>query len=599
MHNQTHTTLVATCPTAALPTRSRAEELSRGLYPHQVEGLAFLLGRSGAILADDMGLGKTRQAILALKEAAPAGPWLVVCPASVKLNWAREIAIALPESRTQIIGDPPAAGYSGWVIVNYDILDKHIHALIKCRFQGVIFDEAHYLKNHTSRRSKLGRQLLDQTSPRPVTYLLTGTPLTNRPRDLFVLLQLIQHPLGRSFLSFAKRYCSAQHNGYGWVTNGASNIPELTVQLHGVMIRRKKEDVLCLPPKVRTFFDVEVPEGTAAAETRQVLEILLDPKTRTRSPRNSRANLIATLTKLRHSLAKAKVKATIDFVEGTIAQGEKVIVFSSFDEPIRRIAEKFGDKAVLLTGKIPSRKRQELVDRFQNDDSIRLFAANLVAGGVGLNLTAARLVVFNDLDWVPANHWHAEDRAYRIGQTGSVHVAYIVAAETVDRFVQTVIETKTRLFDAVIDGQSIGDAATRDVLSELEALMAHISPGIADETLDLRNPQGLRAFLGKAAEAFRAANPDSAEAASSGNGSVRADLLDLLARALGGPTRTIYRCASSSKPGSHYSLLVDGGDVTCTCPGFEYRGMCRHSRELKASLALTGGAPKGYELTQG
>ena len=179
----------------------RAEGLAQGLYPHQVEGLAFLLGRRGAILADDMGLGKTRQAVLAMTEAAPKGPWLVVCPASVKLNWVREIELARPGSTVHVIGQSPPDQFPGWVIVNYDLLGKHIEDLLWRNFTGVVFDEAHYLKNHTSQRSRLGRQLLSEASSRPVSYLLTGTPLTNRPRDLFVLLQLIDHPLGKGFLS--------------------------------------------------------------------------------------------------------------------------------------------------------------------------------------------------------------------------------------------------------------------------------------------------------------------------------------------------------------------------------------------------------------
>src|SRR5688500_5132276 len=105
--------------------------------------------------------------------------------------------------------------------------------------------------------------------------MLTGTPLTNRPRDLFVLLQLARHPMAKSFLTFAKRYCAAVHNGYGWVTDGASNLDELRVQLHGVMLRRTKDKVLDLPPKLRTWLSVTVPEATGRSETRRVLEMLL------------------------------------------------------------------------------------------------------------------------------------------------------------------------------------------------------------------------------------------------------------------------------------------------------------------------------------
>ena len=279
------TAMSAPQPVPALPSPSadvraealaRAERLADGLFPHQVEGVAFLLGRRRAILADDMGLGKTRQSIVALTEAAPAGPWLVVCPASVKRNWAREILAARPHDAVHVVGpaDPPGVGYAGWVVVNYDLLAKVDALLEDLPWAGIVFDEAHYLKNHTSQRSKHARELV-AAAPDAVLHALTGTPLTNRPRDLFPLLQLVGHPMGRSFLPFAKRYCDATHNGFGWVTDGASHLEELRVQLHGVMLRRTKDEVLDLPPKLRTWAPVPVPEGTGRREMRRVVEGLL------------------------------------------------------------------------------------------------------------------------------------------------------------------------------------------------------------------------------------------------------------------------------------------------------------------------------------
>jgi SWI/SNF-related matrix-associated actin-dependent regulator 1 of chromatin subfamily A len=138
------------------------------------------------------------------------------------------------------------------------------------------------------------------------------------------------------------------------------------------------------------------------------------------------------------------VSSTIDFVTGTVEQGEKVIVFSCFEGPMQQLSKHFSGSAVLLTGKTPADKRQSLVDRFQENDKIRVFLANIIAGGIGTNLTAATQVVFNDLDWVPANHWQAEDRAYRIGQTRTVNVTYLVAGNTIDDFVQSVLKRKHR-----------------------------------------------------------------------------------------------------------------------------------------------------------
>ncbi|HEX4935145.1 MAG TPA: DEAD/DEAH box helicase, partial [Gemmatimonadaceae bacterium] len=449
--------------------------LADGLFPHQVDGVAFLLSRRRAILADDMGLGKTRQSIVALTEAMPVGPWLVLSPASVKHNWAREIRLARPNDRVHVVGPeaPPPVGYDGWVVVNYDLLDRWMSELERHRWTGIVYDEAHYLKNHRSKRSRHARALAERASS-AVLHLLTGTPLTNRPRDLFALLHLVRHPMATSFLSYATRYCAATHNGFGWNTDGASNLDELRLMLHGVMLRRTKDEVLDLPGKLRSWLAVDVPAGTARAETRAVVEELTVGALERAAKRDEqraaparrrgngaqrpdpvaqdRVRLLSLITKARVQLSKAKVPATLDFVEGVVEQGEKAIVFTAFDEPAKAIARKLGDQALLLTGSTPTATRQRLVDRFQSDPSVRVLVANIVAGGVGITLTAARQVVFHDLDWVPANHWQAEDRAYRIGQTQTVNVTYLVAAGTIDDFVRSVLEVKADLVQAVVEG---------------------------------------------------------------------------------------------------------------------------------------------------
>jgi SWI/SNF-related matrix-associated actin-dependent regulator 1 of chromatin subfamily A len=588
----------------------QAVALADGLFPHQVEGVAFLLGRRRAILADDMGLGKTRQAIVALRHVAPAGPYLVVCPASVKRNWAREIALALSGARIQLIeGTKPSKPEADWVVVNYDILGKHLAALAVLQWAGLVFDEAHYLKNHTSARSRLARQLVERASATaskaPAVYLLTGTPLTNRPRDLFVLLQLAGHSLGRSFLSFAKRYCAAERNDYGWQTDGASNLEELTVQLHGVMLRRSKDQVLSLPPKLRTWLPVDVPAGTASREIKEVVELLLGrqaPAGPASPPSDARARgrLLALLTVARQKIAVAKTPAARDFVEGAVDQGEKVIVFSCFDEPLQTLAKAFGDSAVLLTGKTPTGKRQSLVDRFQQDDTVRVFLANIVAGGVGLNLTAATQVVFNDLDWVPANHWQAEDRAYRLGQTRTVNVTYMVGQGTVDDFVHTVLQAKSALVSAVVDGEALAADIGGNVLNELQRALHAISPHLADTSRGIEDEEVIERLLRDAAEQFQIANPAGAP-----SGSTRSAVdLDAFKRALegllavlsGGGSRR-YSIASSSQSGVVYNIVADGTDVTCSCPGFEYRGQCRHARDIKSALAAGKAVPAQYQPT--
>ncbi len=590
----------------------RATSLADGLFPHQVEGLAFLLGRRRAILADDMGLGKTRQSIVAMREAAPEGPWLVVCPASVKRNWQREIDAALGgPQEVAVIGERavPSAGYRGWVVVNYDLLKKHIDGLVALPWAGLIFDEAHYLKNHTSQRSKLGTKLVTSAPGEPAVHCLTGTPLTNRPRDLFPLLQLVKHPLARSFFTFAKKYCGAYDNGYGLVTDGASNLEELTLQLHGVMLRRTKDQVLDLPPKIRTWLDLEVPLGTAANEMRQVVEMLVSGiagqthggrrATTDRSANRDRVKLLALLTKVRQKLAVAKVKQTIDFVQGALDQGEKVIVFTGFDASAKSIAEAFGDQAVLLTGATPTDQRQKLVDRFQNDPGARVFVSNLIAGGTGITLTAATQVVFNDLDWVPANHWQAEDRAYRIGQKRIVQVTYMVAAGTVDTFVQRALSLKAAIVEAVVDGKAIGDLGGGDILRDLEETLRQMSSGLADasalEGADpaTRDQDWARRVVESAAEELRKRYAEADAATAKGAApsfsrprpALTPEIIEALANALSGPKVQTVEFASSKDPSKKYVVSIVGPDMDCTCPGFEYRGTCKHIVEVRSKGA--------------
>ena len=584
--------------------QTRAEALAAGLYAHQIEGIAFLLGRQRAILADDMGLGKTRQSALALREARPEGPYLVVCPAAVKTNWSREIAMVLPDAEIAIVGPAPAPepGYAGWVVINYDILGKH--PLQSHAWSGLVFDEAHYLKNYRSQRHRFAMDLVKAVDDEAVVHLLTGTPLTSRPRDLFALLQLARHALGRSFVSFAKRYCDGYKGDYGWVADGASNIEELTVQLHGIMLRRTKAEVLDLPPKVRAWLDVEVASKVARDMSEAVFELLetisrkgqVELEGETEEERRSRQGwVLGQLTTARNRLAIAKVRSTIPFIENALEQGEKVLVFSCFLAPVNTLRKHFGAKAVAITGEVPADERQALADRFQEDDSVRVLAAQITSGGIGLNLTAARQVVFNDLDWVPVNHWQAEDRAYRIGQQHAVNVTYMVGSGTVDEFVRTVLETKSELIDQLVEGSALPEDFQRDVMGELRRVMGALQPKIDALPASEVDEEKVVELLREAGSAFVEAQPAPERPSESRMPS--AEAVSVLARVLAGPERAQYRVDSSSKPGAFYELEVEGSDVSCNCKGFSYRGVCQHARMLKEALVTGGDLPEGYAKT--
>ena len=251
---------------------------------------------------------------------------------------------------------------------------------------------------------------------------------------------------------------------------------------------------------------------------------------------------------------------------------------------------------MLLTGKTPADKRQPLVDRFQQDESVRVFLANIVAGGIGTNLTAATQVVFNDLDWVPANHWQAEDRAYRIGQTRTVNVTYMVAGHTIDDFVQSVLQKKAALVKAVVDGSALAPGLSGDVLDELQRALRELSSGLTAADGDVDQEDLIDRLLELARQDLdaRLAHAAGASVSTPEETAALARALESLAKALSGTAAERYRFASASHPGVDYEITVHGADVVCSCPGFEYRGQCRHARDIKAALAAGQPMPAGY-----
>ena len=502
------------------------------------------------------------------------------------------------------------------MIINYEILGKNLDQLLEFDWKGVVFDEAHYLKNYQSQRSRNVSKLIKEISDEPVVHALTGTPMTNRPRDLFPLLQILDHPLGKSFLSFAKRYCEAYQGDFGLVADGASNIEELTVQLHGVMLRRTKDEVLDLPPKVRTWLEVELHPYAVQHYNRLLQDFLSkfeSPEELLGLPESLEltseqreefeksidltdvGNAMGRVTQVRRAIAFVKCRHTIKFVENALEQGEKVIIFTSFLNTMQRFQKHFKDRAVYVSGNVPIHLRQERVDQFQNDETIRLFVANMHIAGVGINLTAARQVVFNDLDWVPANHWQAEDRAYRIGQTGTVNVTYMIASGTVDSFVKTVLETKAALMESIVEGSILvpgGEAAIKlDVLSELKRMMNALSV----KTTEIKE-DNIQEVLQSAGNAYIEENASHLEEATRQQLIPYSDeAIRILAEVLSGPQRSVYHAESSSQKGKFYTLEVIGADITCDCPGFQHRGSCRHVRPLKTALVGGKPLPKGYK----
>jgi SWI/SNF-related matrix-associated actin-dependent regulator 1 of chromatin subfamily A len=434
-------------------------------FNHQEGGIKFLVKNQGCILADDMGLGKTYQSIVAALECE-AERVLIICPSSLKINWMREI-----QNFTDDVAIISGREWTNarFVIINYDIL-KNFHTIIdpKKDYQDweilsqitdfnpdlMILDEAHYIKNHKSIRGKILKDI-GKNYPVERVWLLTGTPIANRPMDYYNLLSLINSPVSNNWVHFAKRYCEGRRfkksGRYIWVTDGASNLDELAIKTRRTILRRKKEEVLDLPDKLITpvWLELENVRGYEAVWD----EYLAKRKAEGRKGNPQRE--LVEMTLLRTFIAMETVPHSITKAEEAIESGRKAIIFCNFSDEIDAFLDHFGNQAVCVRGGLTDKKKQAAVDRFQEDDTCKVFVGQIKAAGVGLTLTAAEVVIMNSLDWVPGNHEQAEDRAYRIGQNKTVNIYYMLMDDTIDNMVWDLLNEKKKVIGTIMGEDEI------------------------------------------------------------------------------------------------------------------------------------------------
>jgi SWI/SNF-related matrix-associated actin-dependent regulator 1 of chromatin subfamily A len=331
----------------------------------------------------------------------------------------------------------------------------------KIKFDTVFIDEAHYIKNN-SKRTMATLEISDKIKH---VIPITGTPIKSKVKDIYNLLVAVEHPLSKKgYFPFAQRYCGAYYNGFGWTYDGGSNLEELHEQLKPYMIRKLKEDCLDLPPKIVTEVYVDLTkEGEAEYETafEDYIEFVRNEKlkyedemTKNIVVRNIEyAEHLVKLNLLKQICSRDKLPLIYERIEDLLEEDEdrKVIVFSQYTDTIVKIFSKFKDKAVKLTGSTSIENRQKAVDDFQNDPKIRVFVGNTIAGGVGITLTKADVVIMVDLLWTPADHIQAEDRAHRIGQHASINVLYFIVKDSVEDYIFDILQKKRQIINKVID----------------------------------------------------------------------------------------------------------------------------------------------------
>jgi len=419
---------------------------------HQRTAIEKLVGSKRFILADDMGLGKTTSTIIAALETY-IKKILIICPASLKINWEREIKNYTDRS-VYICEGKNFSPEHDFVIVNYDIIknfydlkDKENSPITKGNFDLVIIDEAHYISNPQAQRTKLINSFVKDVE---YLWLLTGTPMTSRPINYYNLLNLIESPVAQNWMAYVIRYCQGYQFKAGnrkvWNVNGASNLEELRDRTSRQVLRRLKEDVLDLPEKIITPIYLRLKSKKYEELMGEYYEWY------NKNPDESRSLTVQfnKLMKVRQVIAEEKILNTIEVVENILELGKKVIIFTNFTDTLHKIHSHFGKKAVYLDGTCSKVQRQYAVDQFQDNDKIKVFVGNLQAAGVGITLTAGEAVIFNDLSFVPAHHQQAEDRAYRYGQKNCVSVYYPLFDNTIEGVIYDMLINKKNVIDTVM-----------------------------------------------------------------------------------------------------------------------------------------------------
>jgi SWI/SNF-related matrix-associated actin-dependent regulator 1 of chromatin subfamily A len=484
---------------AVLPVSHKKEipRLKNGLtlYDYQKQGVRFIQEKAGrALIADEMGLGKTVQALAWMDINPKIRPVLIICPSSLKLNWEREALkwvhgaeVTVLEGRT-----PYKFKQTNIVIINYEIVHDWRHTLKKYQFECMVVDEVHYTKSPSAQRTKAVK-LLNKYIPRIVA--LSGTPIENRPVELYNIISMIQPDLFPNYYSYLHRFCGARRNIYGGLdTTGATDTLELNrILKQTIMIRRKKADVLKeLPSKQIVTVPIQIdnrPEYLKAEnefikfiqdryganlnddlkqelknfakrhkiETSDDLsEIEIQNLKELKIEKVGAAPVLAQIEHLKQIAVEGKLKEIINWVETFLETGEKLVLFAIHKKIVNALMKHF-PKAVKIDGSVSGVNRQKAVDSFQKDPNVQLMIANIKAGGVGLTLTAASNVAITQLPWSPSVLNQAIDRVHRITQVHQVTAWILVGQNTIEEKILSLLKEKESVVSEVLDGETYQD----------------------------------------------------------------------------------------------------------------------------------------------
>lgn len=438
------------------------------LVPFQEQGVNFLLSHQRAILGDEMGLGKTVQALVALYKQNKF-PSLVIAPASLKWVWATEVQKWKLPLKVQVIHGTKEAriaqlsAQADIYIVGYEIARICAVKLSNMRFYAAVLDEAHRIKN---RRAKTTKAILQITKNCQYIWLLTGTPIINRASELYSLLHVLDRRRFSSYWRFVGEHCIVYNNGFGWSVEDITDATDPRVMslrrvLAEFLLRRRRIEVVPEMPK-KTIQRVYVDLGT---RQRRIYDQMKEEMVANMSPDAPifAPTVVAQLMRLRQitidptlmendvskPLSGPKVDAALEIIEDT---DESIVVFSNFSRVIKRFSLNLIDKGishVVFTGDTGSGARRKAIRSF-GIGKARIFLATLGAGGQGLNLDKASVVIFLDKSFSPALNSQAQDRVYRMSQTRPVTIYEIIAHKTVEEKIEGLLKHKYKVQQTVL-----------------------------------------------------------------------------------------------------------------------------------------------------
>ncbi len=446
----------------------------RAPYRHQWDVATQIVLQQGSLLADQMGLGKTTSAIIAAQSVRLSRmrlrPGLIVAPLFTREVWKRELLAcgAIKEDLSDFCAvlsrNFTDASFRredvSWYFVHYDVVYYWWSKLsgLGRNTPGVsIVDEAHWIKNARSQR---GRGTLVAAGSADFRIMLTGTPIDNKPVDLWHILTIAtgMNSWG-SPLAFRQRYCGAVHNGFGWADTVPTHVDELRMRMQPYYFRRTVADVgLNLPDLTRKTLPADL--GAYRSEHDAVLnktgvEILVRAILQ-----GAVQHVLPELTRLRQITSRAKIAATIEFVENVLAQGESVVVFAWEREVVAELERRLDrDSTLTVTGDSPESVRSATIDLFQQGHEPRALIATAGAIREGVTLHSARFVVLHDLHWQLTHMLQMEARIYRIGQGRACQSIWVVAEGSIDTILASVLLTKSETLTTILGDTTAAQAA--------------------------------------------------------------------------------------------------------------------------------------------